>query len=282
MVARVLCLLLLMVFLSSCGAPQQVAEAPTALPVPTSTPAPTCVDQAGPFLEQFKSLAQRWDDANKLAQQVPRVSLAPQIAELQKIRRETGDLVVSECTQGAQTSLVLSMDATIDGYLAFLGQQPQSAVEIYFASARNAMLDYQDELLKASGVTPPERTPLPLVPPTPTMAPVPTARPMTTYEPTLTVAQPSAALGSSIEVQGKGWPPRQYVEILIGPQDQKRRQIVSGGTSNEAGTFTATIQLDNLPSGDPFTPGEYEVVGQIKGPTYSKLRPKQTIIVTAP
>lgn len=264
-----------LLFLAACGS-APLAVTPTSQPA--STPTLTCTDHAGPF----KTLAKQWDDANTLASQSPRMSLAPQIAELQKIRRDTEALTASECTKGAQTALVQSVDATIEGYLAFLGQQPDTTVQIHFASAQNAMLEYQDELLKASGITPPPRTLLPLIPPTMTPLPVPTIAPTTTYQPTLIFSTQSVPVGEGVEIRGEGWPPRQYVEILLGRADENRRQLKVGVTSNDAGEITAMITFDKLPSGDGIAPGEYEAVGQIVGPTYRKLRIKQKITVTAP
>lgn len=114
----------------------------------------SCADQSQPFFDQIEPLARRWDDANKLAGQTPRMQLAVQIASLQAIRRDVQDLKPPECSKAAQTALVGTMDATIQGYVDFLAQRPDSVVQASFKTAGEQMLAYGQALAVAKGIAP--------------------------------------------------------------------------------------------------------------------------------
>lgn len=101
--------------------------------------APTCAEQAGPQLKELQAIAVEWDDAYKLASQTPRASLSGQIASLQAIRRKAQDLAMPECASSAKTALVDSMDNSINGFIAFLGQKPESEVNALFTRANERM-----------------------------------------------------------------------------------------------------------------------------------------------
>lgn len=124
----------------------------------------SCADQSEEFFNQIEPLARRWDDANKLANQTPRMQLAAQIANLQAIRRDVQDLKPPECSKPAQTALVGTMDATIQGYVDFLAQKPDSVVQVSFQKASSQMDAYIVALAKAKGLpdppTPPPTTPI--------------------------------------------------------------------------------------------------------------------------
>lgn len=146
------------------AAPQQVARVVT--PVPTATLVPTtppCSEEAKAFLGQIQPLARRWDDAVQLASSTSRISLAPQIASLQAIRREAEDLEPPPCATLAKQYLVTAMEQNINGYIAFLGERPDSEVQVSFAAAGRAMDDYHNEIVTLTvGVVPtqtPVRTP---------------------------------------------------------------------------------------------------------------------------
>lgn len=111
-----------------------------------ATPTPTCADQVRPYLDAIQPIAHEWDDANKLAGNAPRMSLAPQIASLQSIRRRTADVSVPACTAALHRKLVDSMDKTIEGYLSFLSQKPDSQVSALFREAGTLMNNFTTEL----------------------------------------------------------------------------------------------------------------------------------------
>lgn len=84
------------------------------------------------YQEMVKPQIDKWQDAYQIANQTPRVSLASEIANLQEIKRDTESLEISECTIELHANLVQSMDFTIQGFLAFLGQDTDENVNYYF------------------------------------------------------------------------------------------------------------------------------------------------------
>lgn len=65
----------------------------------------------------------RFADSEKLAVATPRISLAPQIAALQKIRDDAKFVKRPKCLLEAHAALLVSMDERINAHIAFLGQQ---------------------------------------------------------------------------------------------------------------------------------------------------------------
>ncbi len=116
---------------------------------PTPTPLGRCSNaDAQRLLNTIQPKAQEWDDANKLASSTPRVSLAAQIQNLQRIRRESAGLSVPACGSFARTLMVSYMDATINGYIDFLGQGTQA--NTLFAQAKTLIDAFNVELKKVT------------------------------------------------------------------------------------------------------------------------------------
>lgn len=65
----------------------------------------------------------RWEDAVRVAESTSRISLSTPVATLQSIRRETQELTVPPCMDEAKSTLVKSMDLTIEGFLTFMTQK---------------------------------------------------------------------------------------------------------------------------------------------------------------
>jgi hypothetical protein len=124
--------------LTGCGMPGFVAS---------------CAEQSKPFLDQIQPLARKWDDANNLASQTPRMQLAVQIANLQAVRREAQDLKPPECAKPVQDALVGSMDATIQGFLDFMSQKPDTTVQVSFAKANEQMSAFTKALAVVQGLS---------------------------------------------------------------------------------------------------------------------------------
>jgi hypothetical protein len=114
------------------------------------TPTPTCAQYVALYAAQAQPLVREWHDAIALAEQTPRLALSTQIARLQEIRQRSQGLTAVGCATTAQAALDDSMRHTIDGYLAFLGQRPQSEVAARFRDAATAMEVYRDELRRAA------------------------------------------------------------------------------------------------------------------------------------
>lgn len=116
--------------------------------------APTCAEQSTEALAQVQSAAREWDDANKLAGQTPRASLAVQIAALQAVRRKVQDITVPACANAMKSALIASMDASIEGYVAFLGQKSDGLVQNSFKTANEKMDVFGQEVIKLSAPAP--------------------------------------------------------------------------------------------------------------------------------
>lgn len=71
----------------------------------------------------FLIIVTEWNDAISVADKTPRVSLSGPISEMQKIRREAYDFKANECLLPAKEKLVSSMDALVDFYITFMGNQ---------------------------------------------------------------------------------------------------------------------------------------------------------------
>jgi hypothetical protein len=121
---------------------------PTPVPTPTPVPSPTPVvcstNDGRKAYDLLKQHGTEWTDAVTLAGSTPRVQLAPQIATLQRIRRDVQAQPWPECAQRAQALLVTTMNGIIDGLTDFLGQRPgyESKIE---ASTRT-MAEFNAEL----------------------------------------------------------------------------------------------------------------------------------------
>jgi hypothetical protein len=131
-------LLIASLLLAGCGVPAIVAS---------------CSEQSKPFLDQIQPLARKWDDANKLASQTPRMQLAVQIANLQAVRREAQDLKPPECAKPVHDALVGSMDATIQGFLDFMSQKPDATVQVNFTKANEQMIAFTKALAVVQGLS---------------------------------------------------------------------------------------------------------------------------------
>lgn len=139
------------VFILAFGLLLAACDNPLAAPSPT----PTCAQQVAPALTQIQSVAREWDDANKLAGQTPRASLAQQISTLQAVRRKVQDIAVPDCATAMKQALVASMDASIDAYVAFLGQKPNSTVQDLFKTANDKMTLFGQEAAKLAAAPAP-------------------------------------------------------------------------------------------------------------------------------
>ena len=114
----------------------------------STNPAIICRNELPAFLAQTEVVVREWDDAAKVAGQTPRMALAVQIANLQDVRRRTQDIPTPACAQEVKGHLITTMDASIDAYVSFLGQQSESQVAAHFSTANKAMADYATTLTR--------------------------------------------------------------------------------------------------------------------------------------
>lgn len=104
------------------------------------------VDTVLKFTTTIDDVAQRWDDATKLANSTPRGNLSGQISNLQSLKREADAVEAPACLQVAKTNLVASMDATVTAFIDFLGQKPDATVTADFRTASTDMDNFHNQL----------------------------------------------------------------------------------------------------------------------------------------
>lgn len=81
---------------------------------------------------------QQFKDAVHLAQNASRIALTQPIADLQRIRRDFSAEAWPTCAATAKQAILDGMDATIAGFLAFMGGDADATVQMHFADARSA------------------------------------------------------------------------------------------------------------------------------------------------
>lgn len=83
-------------------------------------------------LKAVDDLYVRWQDASTVAGTTSRIALSMPVATMQAIKREVENLIVPPCLAAGKTELVKGMQATIDGYLAFmLNTEKQGGMKLY-------------------------------------------------------------------------------------------------------------------------------------------------------
>jgi hypothetical protein len=92
----------------------------------------SCASQSKPYFEEVQGKLDEWQDAFEIANSTPRMSLAGPLGELQKIKRDTGNLEYPECALKVQNNIINAMEETIDGFLAFMSDDADTVVNQHF------------------------------------------------------------------------------------------------------------------------------------------------------
>ena len=69
-----------------------------------------------------------WGDATDLASKASRLSIVPQVANLQALKRKLDTIEPGACVATAHTSLSMSMNEEIEGFLSFIAQEADGTV----------------------------------------------------------------------------------------------------------------------------------------------------------
>ena len=122
--------LILTMFVSGCGS---TVVTPESVPTTTDTAMPTLTititvtpDLCAPEniraeVDKVHRHMREFDDAARLAANVPQGQLSDSIAELQRVRREADDELVPACLDNLKTFQINHMNLVIDSLLAFMG-----------------------------------------------------------------------------------------------------------------------------------------------------------------
>ena len=89
-------------------------------------------------IEQLDNIEQRWIDTSTLISSTSRIALAPQVANLQEMKRDLNVIEVSECLTPAKNELNEYMEMEIDIYLKFMADELSDS---YAASQKKKMLE---------------------------------------------------------------------------------------------------------------------------------------------
>ena len=86
-----------------------------------------------------------FSDAVVLSQNTPRIQLSGPVSDLQQIRRESVAIDHPDCADVAHGLLIVSMDAYIDAFIMFMGDEPDDQVERAFQKADTAFVSFTEE-----------------------------------------------------------------------------------------------------------------------------------------
>ena len=89
-------------------------------------------------IDQLNNIEQRWIDTSTLISSTSRIALAPQVANLQEMKRDLNVIEVSECLTPAKNELNEYMEMEIDIYLKFMADELSDS---YAASQKKKMLE---------------------------------------------------------------------------------------------------------------------------------------------
>ncbi len=119
---RYLPLVLLLGLLAGCRSPIAGIAGPTA--TATLAPGKCSMEDREKVSALVTDQGKVWEDAINLASSTPRIQLASQIAELQRIRRAVETQVWPTCAAKVKAILLDMMNETITGFTEFLAQRP--------------------------------------------------------------------------------------------------------------------------------------------------------------
>jgi hypothetical protein len=171
-------ILILTIILAGCGTAASTPETPTATsatetesapPTITLTLDPCSPGQIEAEVQKVHKHMREFDDASKLASNIPREQLSGSIADLQRIRREAEDEAIPACLTTLKTYQVQHMNSVIDTLLAFMGGADKQSLEQGISIAGKLHDQYTLELARVLGLT--------IVPATPPSAPSETPTP---------------------------------------------------------------------------------------------------------
>ena len=198
----------------------------TPTPRPTSTPttprvSALCQAATQDHLAQIQPLLEEWDDAVEVANSTARIALSPLVRDMQGIQHNVEDVTVPDCARHGSALLIEGMGSVIDSFIAFMGDEPDFVVSLYFSTGYEEMTRGVEELgALAEGRIPATSTAVPTrVPPSATRTPAPAAA-----TPTSTATQvPSGRLQVDVQIISRTW-----LEVTVDGEPAFRGLIEAG------------------------------------------------------
>lgn len=101
----------------------------------------------------LRAINDKWADAFRLTASTARISLSPQIASLQAIKREAEALILPPCLESARSRMSAGMDLGIEGFMTFMSDTKYGNIrsEPFFDGAKNAFDEYKEQSAACSG-----------------------------------------------------------------------------------------------------------------------------------
>ena len=98
--------------------------------------------------ESGLALADQFDayhDAYDIAASTSRIALAGPVLQLQQVKRDTELIAVPACMEGAKNELVLTIDTSIEAFLAFMSQD-DVGVDFYMDQSTSHLAEFRTQL----------------------------------------------------------------------------------------------------------------------------------------
>ena len=125
-------------------------------------------------VQPLNDLMREFDDASRLASNIPVAQLPNVVSNLQRIRRDTQDVQIPACLAELKTHELNHMELMIQTLIAFLGGANQETLSSGLDMARKEHELYSLEMVRLLGVT---LAPITATAPGPQDTPVPSSTP---------------------------------------------------------------------------------------------------------
>ena len=143
-------MLICLLFISACG--NTVAPVPSV----TTTPDPCATENIEAEVKKLHNLMREFDDGSSLASGVPASQLADVIPNLQRIRRDTEDLIIPPCLETLKSYAVSHMNTFINTLINLIGYAngtvSKDVIDQGLALARQEHDNYTIELARVLGL----------------------------------------------------------------------------------------------------------------------------------
>jgi len=91
------------------------------------------------YYDDYSKILSSWEDADKVAGATGRISLGPIILTMQSVKRELDFSTPPTCLEAGVGKVVLGMESSIDGYIAFMKESDNGVIADYFSNGSKLM-----------------------------------------------------------------------------------------------------------------------------------------------
>jgi len=144
---------LIVVLAAACRGSEAENPTETFTPQATITPDPCLEANLPAEVAKVHKFMREFDDYAQLASNTPQDQLVTVIPELQRVLRDTEDLVVPSCLTNLKEIQISHMQVVVQTLLAFVGKSDVSVVNAGITKARELHAQYDIEVARLLGVT---------------------------------------------------------------------------------------------------------------------------------